>query len=108
MNNLKIYDIKPLFTTKDYCIFAIIFFKTNGKASKEHLFMFLIGFMCFSVAVNWVPAEIAFSKDVKITFTTIIAEKDKIIRAKEKEAKAVRVELSSKAPAIDINDMIQY
>jgi len=88
--------------------FIIVFFKTEGKVDKEHIFMLLIGFMCFSVAVNWVPAEISFSKDVKITFTTIVAEKEEIIKEKEKEAKAARVELSSKAPAININDMIQY
>ena len=88
--------------------FAIIFFKTDGKADKEHIFMFLIGFMCFSVAVNWVPAEISFSKDVKITFTTIVQEKERIIREKEKEAKAVREELTAKVPVMNINDMIQY
>lgn len=116
--------------------FAIIFFKTNGKVEKGHIFMFLIGFMCFSVAVDWLPAEISFSKDIKITFTSVVkevkekaqkemAQKEMELRLKEKEAKIAEMqmkfkakeakiaraelasELTKKSPAIDVMNMIQ-
>ncbi len=81
--------------------FVIVFFKKNGNVERGHLVMFLIGFMCFTIALKWVPAEISLSKDTKIVFTTAVEkvrveakEKiEKVSKEKEKaliEAKAVK------------------
>lgn len=74
---------------------TIVFIKTNGKVSRGHFGMFLLGFMCLCVAVDWVPAEISFGGDKKITFTSRVKEA-------EREAIIARAELSKEfmAPMI--------
>lgn len=72
----------------------IIFKKTHGKITFSHVVVFLIGFMCLCVAVDWVPAEICLGKNIRIIFTSKVkTERQKAAKA-QTEAIIVRSELS--------------